>query len=298
MNDPSNRKIGLIFLVAGIISYGLLWPVMHLGVEHLPPLWFGTVRVFIGALVLMAVLALRGELKLPTRADVPVILSVGICMMGLYVSLVHTAMAFIPAGRGALLGYSTPLWVTPAAVLFFGEKMTAWRAVGVALGLSGLALLFNPAELDWSDRDALIGNGLCILAAISWSVAILQMRNHKWNLTPLQLGPWQLLLATIVTMPFSVWIAEPRVPDWSTEFVLLILYGGVIGTAIAMWCVASSIRYLGAVSTSVGLLGGPMVAIATSVMFLGEVMSLTLGAGLLLTISGIAIVTLGQQKNH
>ena len=246
----------------------------------------------------MAVLALRGELKLPTRADVPVILSVGICMMGLYVSLVHTAMAFIPAGRGALLGYSTPLWVTPAAVLFFGEKMTAWRAVGVALGLSGLALLFNPAELDWSDRDALIGNGLCILAAISWSVAILQMRNHKWNLPPLQLGPWQLLLATIVTLPFSVWIAEPRVPDWSTEFVLLILYGGVIGTAIAMWCVASSIRYLGAVSTSVGLLGGPMVAIATSVMFLGEVMSLTLGAGLLLTLGGIAIVTLGQQKNH
>ena len=71
MNDLSNRKTGLIFLVAGIFSYGLLWPVMHLGVEYLPPLWFGTVRVFIGALVLMVVLALRGELKLPTKALSP-----------------------------------------------------------------------------------------------------------------------------------------------------------------------------------------------------------------------------------
>lgn len=122
MTDPTNRRLGLLFLVGGIFSYGWLWPVMHLGVEHLPPLWFATVRVFIGALVLMAVLAVRGELKLPTRADMPAILSVGICMMGLYVSLVHTAMAFIPAGRGALLGYSTPLWVAPAAVLFFGRK--------------------------------------------------------------------------------------------------------------------------------------------------------------------------------
>jgi len=114
----------------------------------------------------MGVLAVRGELKLPTSADVPVILSVGICMMGLYVSLVHTAMAFISAGRGALLGYSTPLWATPVAV-FFGEKMTALRAIGVVLGLGGLVVLFNPAELDWSNKEALIGNGLCVLAAIS-----------------------------------------------------------------------------------------------------------------------------------
>ena len=297
MTDLTNRKIGLIFLVAGIFSYGWLWPVMHLGVEHLPPLWFATVRVFIGALVLMTVLAVRGELKLPTRADMPAILSVGICMMGLYVSLVHTAMEFIPAGRGALLGYSTPLWVAPAAVLFFGEKMTALRAMGVILGLGGLAVLFNPAELDWSDTDALIGNGLCVLAAISWSIAILQMRNHKWYLTPLQLGPWQLLLATVVTLPFSIWLAEPKMPNWSTEFILLILYGGVIGTAIAMWCVASSIRYLGAVTTSVGLLGGPMVAILTSILFLNESLTLTLGGGLVLILGGIALVTLGAAKH-
>jgi len=39
-----------------------------------------------------------------------------------------------------------------------------------------------------------------------------------------------------------------------------------------------------------------MVAIATSVIFLGEVMSLTLGTGLLLTLSGIALITLkGKQ---
>lgn len=297
LNDPSNRKIGLIFLVAGIFSYGWLWPVMHLGVEHLPPLWFATARVFIGALVLLAVLASRGELKLPTRADLPAILSVGICMMGLYVSLVHTAMEFIPAGRGALLGYSTPLWVTPAAVLLFGEKMTYLRGIGIVLGLIGLAVLFNPAELDWADTDALIGNGLCILAAISWSIAILQMRNHKWHLTPLQLGPWQLFLATLVTLPFSILIAEPQSPVWSTEFFLLLLYGGVIGTAIAMWCVASSIRYLGAVTTSVGLLGGPMVAIVTSVVLLGETLTITLGSGIILILGGIALVTLGQRRS-
>ena len=297
MYFSNNKKAGLCFLVIGIFSYGWLWPVMSLGVDFIPPLWFATTRVFFGALVLMIILAVRGELKMPTRADLPAILSVGICMMGLYVALVHTAMIFIPAGRGALLGYSTPLWVAPAAVLLFREKINLMRASGVILGLSGLAVLFNPVELNWSDKNAWMGSGMCILAAISWSVAILQMRNHEWHLTPLQLGPWQLLLATAVTLPFSIWVEDYRSPLWSIELYGLLLYGGAIGTALGMWSIASAIQKLGALTTSVGLLGGPLVAITTSVLFLGEIMTLTLGGGLVLILGGIALVTIGEYRN-
>ena len=59
---------------------------MRAGVEYLPPLWFASTRVLIGALVLMLVLAVQKNLKLPSKADLPAIFSVGICMMGLYVS--------------------------------------------------------------------------------------------------------------------------------------------------------------------------------------------------------------------
>lgn len=293
----TGNRIGFAFLVTGIFSYGWLWPVMRAGVDHLPPLWFASTRVLIGALVLMAVLLVQGRLKVPTRADMPAVLSVGICMMGLYVSLVHVAMQYIPAGRGALLGYSTPLFVTPVAILFLRERMTLPKAIGLALGLTGLGVLFNPAELDWSDKDALLGNGLCLLAALSWSIAIIQMRGHKWNLTPLQLGPWQLLLATLVTLPFSIWLETPRAISWNAEMILLVLYGGVIGTAIAMWAVASSIRSLGAVTTSIGLLGGPVVAITTSVLLLGEELTLTLSGGLVLILGGIGLVTWSDARS-
>ena len=293
----TSQKSGFCFLFAGILSYGWLWPVMSMGVDYLPPLWFATGRVFLGARVLLAILAVRGELKRPSRPDLPAILSVGFCMMGFYVSLVHTAMMFIPAGRGALLGYSTPLWVAPAAVLIFREKMTGMRVCGVVLGLSGLGILFNPLELDWSDKGAWLGSGMCVLAAISWSIAILQMRGHKWHLTPLQLGPWQLLLATAVTLPFSIWVEDYRTPTWSIELCGLLLYGGAIGTALGLWSIASAIQRLGALTTSVGLLGGPIVALATSVMFLGEVLTLTLGTGLVLILGGIALVTLGERQN-
>ena len=294
--NPSNERLGYAFLITGIFSYGWLWPVMRAGVEYLPPLWFASTRVLIGALVLMLVLAVQKNLKLPTKADLPAVFSVGICMMGLYVSLVHTAMAYIPAGRGALLGYSTPLFVTPFAIIFLRERVTAIKIFGMVTGLSGLAVLFNPIEFDWSNQEALLGSGLCLLAALSWSIAILQMRVHKWHLTPLQLGPWQLLLAALVTLPFSIWVAEPRPIDINPEMTFLILYGGIFGTAIAMWAVASSVRYLGAVTTSIGLLGGPVVAIVTSVLLLGEPLTLTLAGGLFLILGGIGLVTWSDIK--
>jgi drug/metabolite transporter (DMT)-like permease len=292
----TGNGVGFAFLGLAILSYGGLWPVMRAGVEYLPPLWFATTRLFIGAVVLFAFLAATGRLRLPTRQDVPAILSVGICMMGFYVSLVHYAVQFVPAGRGALLGYLTPLFVTPIAVMFLGERMTLLRALGLALGLSGLLVLFNPAGFDWSDPDTLLGNGLCLLAAMLWSIAILQMRGHKWNLTPLQLGPWQLLLATLTALPFALFL-EPRT-DWTigTPLIALVSYGGIVGTAVAMWAAASTIQKLGAVTASVGLLGGPVFALTISVLFQGEALTPTLLGGVVLILGGIALVTLAQKR--
>lgn len=294
----TSNAVGYAFLGLAVLSYGGLWPVMRAGVEYLPPLWFATTRLFIGAVAIFILLAATGRLRMPSRTDLPAILSVGICMMGLYVSLVHYAVQFVPAGRGALLGYLTPLFVAPFAVLFLGERMTFLRASGLTLGLCGLVVLFNPAGFDWSNPETLLGNGLCLLAAMSWSIAILQMRGHRWHLTPLQLGPWQLLVATLVALPFAIFL-EPR-SDWNVGLPLIALvgYGGVIGTAVAMWAAASTIQQLGAVTASVGLLGGPVVALTISVFFQGEAFTLTLGGGVVLILGGIALVTLAQSRTQ
>lgn len=294
--DAETRRIGFAYLGVTVLSYGGLWPTMRLTVELMPPFWFAVTRIFIGAAFLFVLLALTRRLRLPTRADMPAILSVGICMMGLYVSLVHYAVQFVPAGRGALLAYSTPLWVTPVAVLLYDEKLTGPRIAGLALGLVGLGVLFNPAAFDWSDPDILLGNALLLLAAFLWSFAILQMRGHKWNLTPLQLGPWQLLLATVVALPFALFLETRSDVAWGGELFALVAYGGLIGTAIAMFTTATAVRMIGAMTASIGLLGCPVVAITLSVLFLGEPPTATLLGGLVLIVSGIALVSLPQRR--
>ncbi len=290
----SQNAVGFALLGVAVLCYGGLWPVMRAAGPYIPPFWFGTLRVFIGAILLFAVLAASGQLRVPTRRDLPAVLSVGIFMLGIYVVLVHYALQFVPAGRGALLAYSTPIWVVPAAALLLGERLTNLRLAGLVCGLAGLGVLFNPIGFDWSDPSVLLGNGLCLLAAFSWSIAILHMRGHTWNLSPLQLAPWQLLVAAVVGLPFSLML-EPRSDvEFGWPLVLLVIYGGVFGTALAMWSTVSAIRRIGAVTCSIGLLGGPVVATAVSVMFLGEPLTLTLASGLVLILSGIAMVSLAQ----
>jgi drug/metabolite transporter (DMT)-like permease len=269
---------------------------MRASVDLIPPFWFATARVFIGAIVLFTILALTGRARVPPRSDLPIILSVGICMMGIYVTLVHYALQFVPAGRGALLAYSTPLWVTPVAVIFMGVRLTFLRSAGLILGLGGLGFMFNPAGFDWSDPDVLIGNGMCILAAMSWSVAILHMRRQSWTLSPLQLAPWQLTVATIMTLPFTLLLETRSDMQMGWPLVALVAYGGVIGTGIGIWAVTSTVRYLGPVTASVGMLGGPVFATTVSVILLGETLTWTLGGGFVLIIGGIALVTLAQVK--
>src|SRR6185369_1825127 len=106
----------------------------------------------------------------------------------------------VPVGRSIVLAYTTPLWVTPGAAIFLGERLSPRRAAGVALGLLGLVVLFNPFAFDWNDGNAVLGNLLLLLAALMWAASILHIRGHRWHSTPFQLAPWQALLAAILLL--------------------------------------------------------------------------------------------------
>src|SRR5690606_2382872 len=135
-----------------------------------------------------------GRFTAPARGDLSIVASVGLLQMAGFLGLVNVALLHVGAGRSAVLAYTTPLWVVPGAALFLGERATAPKLVGVALGLAGIAMLFSPAAVEWSSGEAMLGNALLMIAAVLWAIAILHVRGHRWRLTPLQLAPWQLLI--------------------------------------------------------------------------------------------------------
>ena len=292
----SHRTTGFVALAGAIIGYGGLWPVTRIAIETIPPLWYATMRIGIGAAVLFGVLAATGQLKFPTRDDLPLVVSVAVFMMAIYTALMHLALQFVEAGRAALLGYTTPLWVIPAAYLMFGERPSRRRVAGLAVALTGLAVLFNPASFDWTNANVLAGNLMLLCCGLSWSIAIIHIRKHRPQRTPFQLAPFQLTLAAMLSALLAL-VAGP-LPSiaFSGREIAVLAYGGVIGTALAMVSVTTCVRYLPTTVSTVGLLGGPVFALTLSVAFLDEALTAALAAGIMLILLGIALVSAPERR--
>jgi drug/metabolite transporter (DMT)-like permease len=287
------RRQGVLALMAVILAWGLVWPVNKALLQSLSPLWMATVRSAIATVALLAVAAARGRLIVPSRADLPVVASIALLHMVGFTVLSFVGLGLVPTGRSVVLAYTTPLWVTPGALLFLGERLTAMRAAGVVLGLGGLGVLFNPLAFDWSDSRAVLGNAALLGAALLWAASILHIRGHRWRATPFELVPWEALLATVVLGLVAYGAGARTEAAWSVSLWLLMLFSAIPGTALAYWATATASRHLPAVMTSLGLLGVPVVSIVTATVALGEPLTPSLVAAVVLILGGVALGTLG-----
>ena len=76
------------------------------------------------------------------------------------------------------------------------------------------------------------------------------------------------------------------------------LYAGIVCSGIGNWGVTTAIMNLPATTSTIGLLGVPVLAIIISIAFLGEILTWPLFIGLVLIVCGIAAVTLSQSQGE
>jgi drug/metabolite transporter (DMT)-like permease len=292
MSDTLSRRMAILLFALVIFSWGITWPVTKAIVAVVPPLWSAAIRSAIAGTALLCLLLPRGALIIPKRGDWPVVLNIALLHMVAFAALVAVGLQFITAGRSVVLGYTAPLWVVPGARLFLGERITARRAAGVGIGIAGLALMFNPLAFDWSDHNAVLGNGLILLGALCWAISILHVRAHTWISTPFQLVFWEVLVATAVLLALALWIeGQPPNIAWTPELAGLFLFASVFGVVVAYWAMAMVNRSLPAVTTSLGILATPVVGTLGSALALGEPVGATLLVAMILILGGIAVGT-------
>jgi drug/metabolite transporter (DMT)-like permease len=287
----TRNAMGLLALV--VFAWGTNWPVTKLIVHDVTPIWATAIRCMIAAASLAPLLWMQGDFIIPKRGDLPVVLSVSVLHMVAFSALVAAGVQFVPAGRAIVLGYTTPIWVAIGASIFLSEAITPRRALGIGFGLAGLAVIFNPATLNWSDRSALYGSGLILIAAFCWAANIVYVRAHRWISTPFQLVFWQVLLAAAL-LSVIAWFVEgaPHIA-WTPRLAALMLYSGIVCTASAHWAMTMVNRSLPAVTTSLALLATPLMGIFSATVFLGEPLEPSLFLAMTLIIGGIALGAIG-----
>ena len=201
-------RVAWLQLAATVVLFGLTWPAIKIGLAASTPVWLAAARATLSALAAFAMLAALGRLQWPSRADWPIVLSVGAFQLTLFFAFANLGVQSVPPGRSGVLAYTTMLWMVPLSLLV-GERV-GWRGVsGALLGLAGIVVLIDPLRFDWSDRAVVEGHAWLLLAGFSWALAVLHARRHRWRLQPLDVLPWQMSVATVLLWILAL-LFEPR----------------------------------------------------------------------------------------
>jgi drug/metabolite transporter (DMT)-like permease len=137
-------------------------------VDELPPFTVVLGRVGFAAVILhLYLLAQRDPMPREGRLWRQ-FLAMGLLNNVIPFSLIVFGETRITSGLASILNALTPVFsVVVAHLLTKTEKVTWARGAGVALGFAGVAVLVGPSALSGFGRQDLLGEGACLLAALS-----------------------------------------------------------------------------------------------------------------------------------
>ncbi|MGG5810304.1 DMT family transporter [Falsiroseomonas sp. CW058] len=278
-------------LFAAVILFGGAWPITKAALSDATPLWFGTGRAALAALVAAVLLAALGRLRFPAAEDRRAVFFLGLFQLGGFFALTHLAVALVPAGRTAVLSNVVTYWLIPLSVLVLGERVSARRWVAAGLGLAGAAVLIGPWAVDWTDHDVLIGHFLLVLAGLLWTIAIIASRKWPPRTAMLDLLPWCFGIGALFLTPFAL-VLEPQggvgLHAWPH-----LLYIGMVAAPIGTWCVIEAGRKLPGAVASVGFLMVPAFGVLLSTLWLGEPLGWDVILGGLLIVGSVVLAARG-----
>ncbi len=279
---------GLVQLGASVVLLASGWPVTKLAVAAgATPIWFAVGRAGFSCLTAFTVLGLLGRQRLPGRRDWPAMVSVGLLQLAAFFAFAHLAVAWVPAGRTAILSNVTTIFIVPLSVLVLGERIPPRRWIAAGLGVAGVAVLMSPWAMDWSVRTTLIGHLFLLGAAAAFALSMTVVRARPPRMTMLELLPWCFLVATATLLPLAFAMGE-GVGHWPPPALGAMAYIGFLAGPLGTWCVMQAAVSLPAMVASVGFLMTPAAGLIFSTLLLGEALGPDLLLGSAMILGGVA----------
>jgi O-acetylserine/cysteine efflux transporter len=281
---------GFTQLAVSVILLGSGWPLTKIALSlGSTPIWFAEGRSVLSGATIAVILALRGRLRVPHRDDFPALVAVGVCQFGLYFAFAHEAVAWVTAGRTAILANTTTIWVVPLSLIFLREHIPPRRWLAAGFGLAGVLVLMSPWAIDWSSRDVLIGHAFLLAASLSWSVSIIVTRAAMPRSTMFELVPWCFGICAILLAPLMLWHEPHGAIGIHPMSWAALAYIGLIASPFGSWCVIEAAARLPTVVSSIGFLTTPAVSLILANLILGERITADLLAGSALIIVGVGV---------
>ncbi len=294
-------KSAVTWIDLAMLSVTFIWGVNFTVVKQtlleMSPLVFVTLRCLLAAVLICAVLLIRGEDLRWERSDLWQLLALGLLGNAVYQILFIEGIARTTASNSSLLLSTSPIWVTLLSALFRQDRITPAVAVGVGLSFAGITLIVGMEGPGVSLAGAsLPGNVMSVAAGLFWASYTLMSRPLLRRYSPLKLTGLSMLMGTVPMLLYSAHAMVQQ--DWagiSWQGWLGYGYSMLLAIAVAYVVWNTSVQRVGNARTAVFATMVPVIAVVVSWLFLHEDLGLWQGIGAFITLTGVALTRLAPR---
>lgn len=280
------RKAWILFAAMSVL-WGTSYLFIKVAVDELSAPMVAASRTGIAALVLVP-LALRRRAFDALRGRVPTVVLLAFTHVAGPFLLISYGEVHISSSLTALLIAAQPIIIALLALkLDATERVSGPRAVGLAVGLGGVATLVG-FDLT-GDRLGLLGAGMVLSATFGYACATLIVKRRLGDVAPLGLVASTMSISTAALLPLAVATAPTEVPSGKVIGSLLAL--GLVCTAVAFLAFYALIAEAGAGRAALITYLNPIVAVLLGVFVLGEDLTPATAAGTALILAGSWLAT-------
>ncbi|WP_284008663.1 DMT family transporter [Haloarcula pelagica] len=287
----SRRVLGLA--VAASVLFGGTFVAVKAGLDYFPPLLFVALRFDIAAVALVGyVLATRSRADLlpRTRGDLVGIAATGLLAIGLTNALLFVGQQSATSAVAAIVFSLNPI-LTPvfAALLLSTERLSRRGAVGMAVGLLGVALVVDPDPAMLADGG--LGKLILFAGAVTAAFGSVLIRWADSDLSSTVRVAWGLPLAAALTHGFSAAAGESAATVvWTVPGLLALAYVGILAGAVAYIAYFGLLDATGPIRANLVFYAVPAVSTLGGWALLDEAIPPTAVAGFLAIFAGFAVI--------
>jgi len=287
----------LWWVLAGLtVVWGFNWTAMKVAISDIAPFTFRTLCLGVGSGVLFAFLRAGGQPLAIPRDQWGRLALIAFFNITCWNILVVFGLAQLPSGRAAILAYTMPAWAIPLSVILLGERLTARKILGLALGMAGMALLV------WDEFHRLQGapqGALMVLgAALTWAIGTNLQKKYPVKAPVAALVAWMMLLGGVPIYIGALLFEDiGRLADVSLNSALGATYNVLLAFAWAHWAWIKLATSVSVTVFSLCMLVIPVVGVFSGILFLGERPGWQEFMALAFVLGSLATVVVPQKSN-
>jgi drug/metabolite transporter (DMT)-like permease len=264
---------------------------MRVGAPDFGAIALAGVRVLGAALVLLPLLAMRGEMPALLKHWKP-ILFVGVMNSALPFVCFGYALLHITAGLSSVFNAATPLFGAAIAWLWLKDRLSPSRTLGLAIGFVGVfGLAYSKASIKAGAEGAEVALAVfaCLLATLSYAYSANFAKKYLSGIPPMAVATGSQVGATIVLAMPAILLWPSTTPSGTAWLNVLLL--AVLCTGLAYVLYFRLIAHIGPANAITVTFLIPAFAVAWGYLFLGEGVTWQMVVGCAVILAGTALAT-------